>query len=391
MNVSSVMSKLFEIKPELNFQTQHVKVPGKLYISGEYAILEPGHPAILIAVDQYLTSELSMSLKPYQGSISSDLPGMQTLNYRRHRETEAIKLNLEEQSAGSISDWRYVLSAIEVVEDLIHEIGRPVQDYRLNFSSDLASQEGKKYGFGSSGAVTVAAVRSLLQFYGLTATSPETIFKLATIALMRLESNGSFGDIAAITLGDWVYYQSFDREWLKARLAKETTILDLLLVEWPYLKLEHVPAVDDLSVLIGWTQSPASTDDLVAYLRQQMDQANTIAPYKAFLDQSQASVERMYQAFKTQEIPAIQEELANYRHLLLKLSKHFNLTIETPALSQLVNLSQAYQFEAKSSGAGGGDCGIAIGHKNQKSQLLIDQWQENGIQALNISVAPLQM
>ena len=99
----------------------------------------------------------------------------------------------------------------------------------------------------------------------------------------------------------------------------------------------------------------------------------------------------MYQAFKTQEIPAIQEELANYRHLLLKLSKHFNLTIETPALSQLVNLSQAYQFEAKSSGAGGGDCGIAIGHKNQKSQLLIDQWQENGIQALNISVAPLQM
>ena len=391
MNVSSVMSKLFEIKPELNFQTQHVKVPGKLYISGEYAILEPGHPAILIAVDQYLTSELSMSLKPYQGSISSDLPGMQTLNYRRHRETEAIKLNLEEQSAGSISDWRYVLSAIEVIEDLIHEIGRPVQDYRLNFSSDLASQEGKKYGFGSSGAVTVAAVRSLLQFYGLAAVSPVTIFKLATIALMRLESNGSFGDIAAITLGDWVYYQSFDREWLKARLSKETTILDLLLVEWPYLKLEHVPAVEDLSVLIGWTQSPASTDDLVAYLRQQMDQASNIAPYKSFLDKSQESVERMYQAFKAQEIPAIQEELANYRHLLLKLSKHFNLTIETPALSQLVNLSQAYQFEAKSSGAGGGDCGIAIGHKNQKSQLLIDQWQENGIQALNISVAPLQM
>ncbi len=391
MNVSSIMSNLFELKPEQNFQTQNVNVPGKLYISGEYAILEPGHPAILIAVDQYLNSQLSISFKPYQGTIKSDLPEMNDLNYRRNPHTNDIQIDLEQQSIGSLKDWRYVLAAIEVVEALITEIGRPIQDYHLSFISNLASEEGKKYGFGSSGAVTVATIRSLIQFYGLQALSPVTIFKMACIALTRLDSNGSFGDIAAITLGNWVYYQSFDREWLRARLTSSSSMLDLLQVDWPYLKLENIQTIEDMTVLIGWTQSPASTDDLVAYLRQQMTDANTLTPYKTFLNDSQVSVERMHQAFQSKSIALIQEELANYRHLLLKLSKQFNLTIETPALSELVTLSQAYQFEAKSSGAGGGDCGIAIGYKNQKSNLLQEQWKKTGIIPLNVAVAPLQI
>ena len=391
MNFSSVMSKLFELKPEQNFQPQNVKVPGKLYISGEYAILEPRHPAILIAVDQYLNSQLSISSIPYQGCIKSDLPGMTDLNYRRHSQSTDIRVAIEEQSAGSLHDWRYVLAAINVVEALIIEIGRPIQDYHLTFSSELASEEGKKYGFGSSGAVTVATIRALIQFYGLHALSSKTIFKLAAIALTNLNTNGSLGDIAAITLGNWVYYQSFDREWLRARLKTNTSTIDLLYVEWPYLKLEHLEPIEDMTLLIGWTKSPASTDDLVTYLHQQMNEAETLLPYKSFLEDSQLSVERMHGAFKSKNITLIQEELANYRHLLLKLSKQFNLSIETPALTELVNLSHAYQFEAKSSGAGGGDCGIAIGHKNQKSELLADEWMAIGIQPLEIAVAPLQM
>ena len=98
----------------------------------------------------------------------------------------------------------------------------------------------------------------------------------------------------------------------------------------------------------------------------------------------------MYVAFKAADISQIQEELANYRHLLLRLSKQFNLTIETPELEQLVELSHAYQFEAKSSGAGGGDCGIAIGHRRQKVRLLVDRWRKIGIVPLDVKVAPLQ-
>jgi phosphomevalonate kinase len=32
--------------------------PGKLYIAGEYAVLEPGHPALIVALDQFITVTL---------------------------------------------------------------------------------------------------------------------------------------------------------------------------------------------------------------------------------------------------------------------------------------------------------------------------------------------
>ena len=35
--------------------TTEVRAPGKLYIAGEYAVVEPGFPAVLIAVDRYVT------------------------------------------------------------------------------------------------------------------------------------------------------------------------------------------------------------------------------------------------------------------------------------------------------------------------------------------------
>ena len=45
-----------------------VKAPGKLYIAGEYAVVEPGQPAILIAVDQFVYATISQAK---QGLVSS--------------------------------------------------------------------------------------------------------------------------------------------------------------------------------------------------------------------------------------------------------------------------------------------------------------------------------
>ena len=32
----------------------NVKVPGKLYLAGEYAVVEPGTPAVIVAVDRFV-------------------------------------------------------------------------------------------------------------------------------------------------------------------------------------------------------------------------------------------------------------------------------------------------------------------------------------------------
>lgn len=40
-----------------------VTAPGKLYIAGEYAVVEPGHPAIIVAIDQFISVSIGPAKK----------------------------------------------------------------------------------------------------------------------------------------------------------------------------------------------------------------------------------------------------------------------------------------------------------------------------------------
>lgn len=390
MIFTTKMADLFDLNPSLTFQTSTQKVPGKLYFVGEYAILHPGNAAILFAVNQYLSCQVSLSLSPHKGSLQTSLQDLPALTYSRHQ--EGVKLSTRNPDDDYSNDlekaWAYVIEGIRVVEELIEELGRPVQDYHIQYSSDLVAEDGSKYGLGSSAAVTIATIKALLAFYGIEIKAPIVLFKLAAIALIRAGSNGSMGDVAAISFGSWVYYRSFDREWLKTTLAKKTMIADLLKNDWPQLEAKYLEAINHMTVLVGWTQSSASTQNLVQQLKEHLPENE--AEFQTFLDKTKFCVQRMKEAFNNGDIMQIQEEMANYRHLLLKLSGHFNIEIETDKLKQFIQLSQAYQFEAKSSGAGGGDCGIAVGESNQKTTQLLDEWRRIGIVPLNLQVAPKQ-
>ena len=39
-----------------------VSAPGKLYIAGEYAVVEVGHPAIIVDVDQFITVTINQAV-----------------------------------------------------------------------------------------------------------------------------------------------------------------------------------------------------------------------------------------------------------------------------------------------------------------------------------------
>lgn len=47
-----------------------ISAPGKLFISGEYAVVEPEHPAVIVAVDQFVTVTLEEAER--NGSIQSE-------------------------------------------------------------------------------------------------------------------------------------------------------------------------------------------------------------------------------------------------------------------------------------------------------------------------------
>lgn len=372
---------LLEIDSEQAFVTQTVSTPGKLYIAGEYAVLEPGQAAILVALDAYLSCTVSLSSNHLSGTLQSTTIQNEPFNYTRSTHNQPGLM----PSAMWPKHWAYVLSAIETVERLLVELNLPLQNYHIEYETDLEAENGRKYGLGSSGAVTVSTIRALLRFYGYSA-NPLIIYKLAAIASLKVSTKGSFGDLAASAYGGWIYYQSPDRQWLAEQITATPSLTQLLAKDWPQLAISHLTVPHSVDLVIGWTDAPASTDELVHRYQQHRDTESEI--YQQFLVNSQATVQQLAQDLENGDVALIQKGIAKARHLLRKMTRHWQLPLETNHLTQLIEIAQSYQYEAKSSGAGGGDCGIAIGSAYSNRQGLIDSWKVANIIPLPYQVSP---
>ena len=81
--------------------TTEVRAPGKLYIAGEYAVVEPGFPAVLIAVDRYVTVRVRDAVDT--GRITSDLNAGSQLEWYRRDSDMVIELNGEDAKGRVIS------------------------------------------------------------------------------------------------------------------------------------------------------------------------------------------------------------------------------------------------------------------------------------------------
>ncbi|MTV81133.1 phosphomevalonate kinase [Secundilactobacillus folii] len=349
-----------------------VKAPGKLYIAGEYAVVETGFPAVIVALDQFVTVKIEEAEQI--GSIVSSQYQENSIYWRRE-DGEMVFDNRD-------NPFHYILSAIRVTEDYAKTVGKALGIYHLTVESDLDSQDGRKYGLGSSAAVTVATIKALCQFYDLP-MNHDKLFKLAAIAHFDVQGNGSLGDIAASVYGGWIAYHSFDRDWLKLA-EKHYNFAQLLSMDWPGLDIELLTPPADLRLLIGWTGTPASTSHLVD--RVALNKAKQQQAYQEFLVKSKACLKRMIKGFRDQNLAAIQAEIALNRTLLNELDQFTHAHIETPLLKRLCEIAEDFGGIAKASGAGGGDCGIAIIDAHKHLHQLVNKWKDNQIIPLSFNV-----
>ncbi|MDG2977808.1 phosphomevalonate kinase [Latilactobacillus curvatus] len=348
------------------------KAPGKLYIAGEYAVVETGFPAIIVALNQFVTVTIEESHE--YGSIVSKQYQENSLYWQRQGD-EMVFDNRD-------NPFHYILSAIRLTEQYARQAGKTLRVYHLRVNSDLDSADGKKYGLGSSAAVTVATVKALCAFYGLS-LSNDQLYKLAAIAHLDVQGNGSLGDIAASVFGGWVAYRSFDKQWL-ADIRPTVSLTELLEMPWPSLSIELLTPPAELSLLIGWTGSPASTSHLVDKIA--IAKTERQADYQNFLAASKACLEAMVEGFRRNDLAQIQAELRHNRAILQDLAHFSHVAIETPILQKMGALAEAIGGAAKTSGAGGGDCGIVIIDRAIETEALFEQWRANQIERLNLAV-----
>ncbi len=213
------------------------------------------------------------------------------------------------------------------------------------------------------------------------------MYKLAAIAHLDVQGNGSLGDIAASVYGGWLAYQSFDKEWL-ASARRRHTLTELLQMPWPQLNIELLQAPTNMRLMIGWTGSPASTSRLVDKIADA--KSEQWGEYSRFLEGSRSVLQGMIEAFHNADIRGIQDGLRANRILLASLADLSGVQIETPALTKLRSLAEQAGGAAKSSGAGGGDCGIVLIDRGIDTTNLLAQWAAAQIEPLPLRVHEVQ-
>lgn len=340
------------------------KVGGKLYWGGEYAVVEAGHTAVIMAVKRYLQVKLKFSSG--HGNIRSSL-------YHHHLiwSYQNGKLHIAHQD-----EYSLIIKAIGVMSEYLTEQGKELTVFDLDIDSDLHDSAFQKYGFGSSGAVVVAVVRGMLRLYEL-ADEDLLVFKLACLILLKIGNNGSMGDVASCTYGGLIAYTSFDRHQILEWLEKKS-ISQIIDTEWKYLSIRPLKNCLPVEPVIGWTGREAISSELV----YKISLGRNHPEYSQFLQNSETHVQSLIQAIETGNKGRFKQAIAALRQGLIHLSIICRTQIETEELRQMSDLADDYDAVGKLSGAGGGDCGIIFLFDHAKKEELIQELEKRKIQYL---------
>lgn len=321
-----------------------VKTCGKLYWAGEYAILEPGQLALIKAIPIYMRAEIAFSD-----------------SYRIYSDLFDFAVDLTPNP-----DYSLIQETIALVQDFLVYCGQTLRPFSLEIRGKM-EREGKKFGLGSSGSVVVLVIKVLLALYDLS-VDQELLFKLASAVLLKRGDNGSMGDLACIVAEDLVLYQSFDRQKVATWLEVEN-LVTVLERDWGF-SISQVKPNLECDFLVGWTKEVAVSSHMVQQIKQNIDQN--------FLNSSKETVAALVEALEQGKVEKSIEQVGRASQLLEGLSAD----IYTPSLRQLKEASQDLHAVAKSSGAGGGDCGIALSFDEQSTETLKNRWADLGIELL---------
>jgi len=315
----------------------HTSAPGKLFLLGEYAVLE-GAPALLTAVDRRVRVKISTT---DADRWLLDAPGLGVDQLALERDG-ALPDSLDRPTREKLRLYDAVrLTVAEAVGDEGASVkpGHRRLDRALSISIDSSalSMTGHKLGLGGSAAVAVALTAGLAQVRALRFDSA-TLFAAALTAHRRAQGVlGSGGDVAAAVTGGLISYLP------GARSAQAVSLTSLA---WP----------SDLTMMVVVTGKGSSTPELVGrvadYARRDASGYRTDLARLAVLAEQARPALASADNFLTLA--------SQYFDALVTLDTHAEAGIISDRHRQLHALAARHGGVFKSSGAGGGDVGLAF-------------------------------
>jgi phosphomevalonate kinase len=270
--------------------------PGKLMISGEYAVLE-GAVAIVASVDVRAharwTDDASVSLPP------------------EARETR----KLAELALGVVA------GSLEID------------------ASDLR-KSGRKLGLGSSAAASAAVAGALLASHGhdlRDASVQQRALELALAGHKAIAPEGSGADVAAAALGGFVRFR-----------LENGKLAEAVRVSFP----------PSLATRVVWTGKEARTSEFVRAVRA--FEGRDARGFALIRDELRERASRFAEAIARADVHEIIMATRGYGLGMGQLGRSAGVDIVTSELSQIALLAERHGGAAKPSGAGGGDVAIAL-------------------------------
>lgn len=294
----------------MNKRIVKVSAPGKLMLFGEHSVVY-GRPCIVTAVDQRMYVRIEKTKKD---SITVNAPDVKVNNY-----------SIGISDLGRVEYPKEVRFVLKSVEEFF---------IKYNVSSGLKisthSEFSSLFGFGSSSAVTVCIIKGLANIFNIEVSKKE-LFDIAYKTVLSVQGVGSGFDLAVAVSGGTIYY-----------VGGGKTVKPL--------------NVKKLPLVVGYTGIKADTATLVRKVGRD---------YKKNKNKIEKIFDSITKIVNKSERLLVLKDYKKLGILMMENQKLLkNLGVSIPKLDKLILASiSAGAYGAKLSGAGGGDCMIALTDK----------------------------
>jgi len=280
--------------------------PGKLMLFGEHAVVYE-RPCIVTAVNHRMSVSID---KRNDEKIIVNAPEMNVKDY---------KISIDNLNGKYSRETAFVLTAVKNFFDKYKcESGLNVETH---------SEFSSKFGFGSSSAVTVSTLKALSELFNVKISKKE-LFDISYKTVLDVQKVGSGFDVASAIYGRTLYFVS------GGKVIEEMNI-------------------DRIPLIVGYTGIKADTSTLVKKVSQEMEKEHEkINNIFNKIENIVIEAKRKIKNSEWSKIGSFMNENQKYLRML---------GVSSPELDKLIfSSSKAGAYGSKLSGAGGGDCMIAL-------------------------------
>jgi len=306
-----------------------IEAPGKVFLAGEYAVLDPGRPALVAAVDLKLQA------------VWETAPRLRLI----HRPSGASW-----ESGAPPDELRFAVRAVQMASRFCG--GEP--GMRLVFDNDMASRH-VKLGLGGSAAASVIAVRAACAAAGREISEDQVISLALASHWVESGGSGSGGDVAACALGGLLEVRSRigwkspeDVMALPPQQVAEARPLEVRRVKFP----------PEMRLLLAFTGRAADTRGLIAAVKA--FSAGQRGLWRARAVDIATASEALRDALESGDQTAALDAIRRGAAAMAALGEQAKVPIATPELLHACALAAFAGAAGKPSGSGGGDCAVIL-------------------------------